>query len=305
MASSRLEQIEDCMAAGIEMPYMLLRIPMPSETPEVIRLTDISLNSEVSVLRMLDEEAKKQDKVHQVILMADLGDLREGFWDKDEMIDVAVEVEGNMRNLELAGVGTNLGCYGSVLATEEKLDELVEIAEKIETKIGRKLKYISGGATSSLMRVNDGDIPERINMLRCGEGILLARDLDVFYGYDMSYMHQDVYRLKAEVVEVKDKPTYPVGELAVDAFGKVPEYTDRGIRKKALLGIGKVDYGSADEIFPIDTGVEILGASSDHTILDIEDLDRELKPGDVLEFIINYASLVYLTNCRNVNIEYV
>lgn len=305
MASSRLEQIEDCMAAGIEMPYMLLRIPMPSETPEVIRLTDISLNSEVSVLKMLDEEAKKQDKVHQVILMADLGDLREGFWDKDEMIDVAVEVEENMRNLELAGVGTNLGCYGSVLATEEKLDELVEIAEKIETKIGRKLKYISGGATSSLMRVIDGDIPERINMLRCGEGILLARDLDVFYGYDMSYMHQDVYRLKAEVVEVKDKPTYPVGELAVDAFGKVPEYTDRGIRKKALLGIGKVDYGSADEIFPIDTGVEILGASSDHTILDIEDLDRELKPGDVLEFIINYASLVYLTNCRNVNIEYV
>lgn len=305
MASSRLEQIEDCMAAGIEMPYMLLRIPMPSETPEVIRLTDISLNSEVSVLKMLDEEAKKQDKVHQVILMADLGDLREGFWDKDEMIDVAVEVEENMRNLELAGVGTNLGCYGSVLATEEKLDELVEIAEKIETKIGRKLKYISGGATSSLMRVIDGDIPERINMLRCGEGILLARDLDVFYGYDMSYMHKDVYRLKAEVVEVKDKPTYPVGELAVDAFGKVPEYTDRGIRKKALLGIGKVDYGSADEIFPIDTGVEILGASSDHTILDIEDLDRELKPGDVLEFIINYASLVYLTNCRNVNIEYV
>ena len=98
------------------------------------------------MLRMLDEEAKKQDKVHQVILMADLGDLREGFWDKDEMIDVAVEVEENMRNLELAGVGTNLGCYGSVLATEEKLDELVEIAEKIETKIGRKLKYISDGA---------------------------------------------------------------------------------------------------------------------------------------------------------------
>ena len=94
---------------------------MPSETPEVIRLTDISLNSEVSVLKMLDEEAKKQDKVHQVILMADLGDLREGFWDKDEMIDVAVEVEGNMRNLELAGVGTNLGCYGLTRSEERRV----------------------------------------------------------------------------------------------------------------------------------------------------------------------------------------
>ena len=237
--------------------------------------------------------------------MADLGDLREGFWDKDEMIDVAAAIESEMTNLELAGVGTNLGCYGSVLATKEKLDELVDIAEKIESKTGRRLKYISGGATSSLMRVIDGDIPERINMLRCGEGILLARDLDVFYGYDMSYMHRDVYRLKAEVIEVKDKPTYPVGELAVDAFGKVPEYTDRGIRKKALLGVGKVDYGSTEEIFPVDSGVEILGASSDHTILDVEDFEGEIKPGDVLEFVVDYASLVYLTNCRNVNIEYV
>lgn len=305
IASSRLEQIEDARDYGIDLPYLLLRVPMMTELPEVVRLTDISLNSEIKVLKALNEEAGKQGKKHKVILMADLGDLREGFWDKDEMVSVAVTVENELANLELAGVGTNLGCYGSIEATSDKLDELVAIAENIEAKIGRTLEYISGGATTSLPRIINNDMPKRINLLRVGEGILLARDLDVFYGYDMSFMHQDVYTLKAEVIEVKDKPSHPVGKISIDAFGHTPEYVDRGIRKRALLGIGKVDYGSIDEIFPKDKGIEVIGASSDHTILDIEDAERNLEPGDIVSFGINYASIVYLTNCRNVQMVFV
>lgn len=305
IASSRLEQIEDAREYGIDLPYLLLRVPMMSELDEVVRLCDISLNSEVSVLKALNEAAGHQNKIHKVILMADLGDLREGFWDKDEMIDAALLTESELPYLELAGVGVNLGCYGSIEATADKLNELVEIAERIESKIGRKLEYISGGATTSLPRILDGDMPTRVNMLRVGEGIILARDLDVFYGIDMSWMHQDVYTLKAEVIEVKDKPSHPVGKISIDAFGHTPEYIDRGIRKRALLGIGKVDYGSIDEIFPKDKGVQVIGASSDHTILDIEDAERDLKPGDIVEFGINYASIVYLTNCRNVQIAFV
>ncbi len=305
IASSRLEQIEDAIDCGINLPMLLLRVPMLSELPEVVRLCDVSLNSELSVLKALNEEAAKQNKIHKVILMADLGDLREGFWDKDEMVDVAVMVENEMANLQLGGVGTNLGCYGSIEATADKLDELVSIAERIEGKIGRTLEYISGGATTSLPRIINNDMPKRINLLRVGEGILLARDLDVFYGYDMRFMHQDVYTLKAEVIEVKDKPSHPVGKISIDAFGHTPEYVDRGIRKRALLGIGKVDYGSIDEIFPKDKGIEVIGASSDHTILDIEDAERDLKPGDIVSFGINYASIVYLTNCKNVQIVFV
>ena len=134
IASSRLEQIEDAKNYGIDLPYLLLRVPMMTELAEVVRLTDISLNSEVKVLKALNEEARKQDKKHKVILMADLGDLREGFWDKDEMVDAALMVEKELTNLELAGVGTNLGCYGSIEATSDKLDELVAIAERIEGK---------------------------------------------------------------------------------------------------------------------------------------------------------------------------
>ncbi len=305
IASSRLEQLEDARNFGITLPFLLLRVPMMSEIPEVIRLTDISLNSELSVLRALNEEARRQDKLHKVILMADLGDLREGFWDKEEMVDVALIVENELDHLELSGVGTNLGCYGSIEATADKLDELVAIAEKIESKIGRQLEYISGGGTTSLPRILNGDMPKRINMLRVGEGILLSKDLPRFFDTNMDFMHDDVYTLKAEVIEVKSKPSHPIGKISIDAFGHTPEYIDRGIRKRALVGIGKVDYGSIDEITPKDKGIEIIGASSDHTILDIEDYEGELKPGDILSFDIVYASLVYITNCKNVQIVFI
>lgn len=305
IASSRLEQIEDAINAGIEKPMMLIRVPMLSEVKDVVRLAKISLNSEMEVIKALNEEAKKQGKLHQVILMADLGDLREGFWDKDEIVEVAEYIENKMINIQLVGVGTNLGCYGSVSPTADKLQELVDIAEKIEERLGRELEYISGGATSSLMRIWDKDIPERINLLRIGEGIILARDLDVFYGYDMSELKQDIFRLKAEVIEVKNKPSYPQGTIAVDAFGHTPTYVDRGMRKRALLAMGKVDYGDPAELISMEKGIEILGASSDHTIVDIEDAERDYKVGDIMTFDVCYATVVYLTSSRNVNIAFV
>lgn len=305
IASSRLEQLEHLRENGIRTPLMMIRVPMLSEAADVVRITDMSLNSEIEVLRALNEEAGKQDRKHQVILMADLGDLREGFWDREELTEAALITEMELQNLELAGVGTNLGCYGAVAATAEKLEELVACAEDIESRIGRKLEFISGGATSSLPRILEGDLPPRINMLRLGEGILLAADLQELWGYDMSFLHKDVFTLRAEVIEVKDKPSHPVGEIMFDAFGNRPVYEDRGIRKRALIAVGKVDYAFCEDLVPADKGVVVLGASSDHTILDIQDAERDIKVGDILEFRPHYSNLVYLSSSPNVEIVYI
>jgi predicted amino acid racemase len=134
IASSRLEQIEDAKNAGITKPMMMIRVPMLSEVEEVIRLCDYSLNSEEVVLEALNEEAGRQGKVHNVIIMADMGDLREGFWDKDEMTRVCKRVEDEMDNLHLSGIGTNLGCYGSINPTFEKEQELVDVFEEVNHK---------------------------------------------------------------------------------------------------------------------------------------------------------------------------
>ena len=305
IASSRLEQLEPLKENGIQTSLMMIRVPMLSEVADVVRITDISLNSEMEVLKALNKQAGLQDKKHKVILMADLGDLREGFWDKQEMLEAALAVENDLYNLELAGVGTNLGCYGAVAATPEKLQELVTIAETIEEHIGRELEFISGGATSTLPRIIEDNLPGRINLLRVGEGILIAKDLQDLWGYDMSYLHKDAFTLRAEVIEVKDKPTHPVGEIMFDAFGNQPVYEDRGIRKRALLALGKVDYAFPEALLPRQKGIVVLGASSDHTILDVEDAETDIQVGDVVEFDLCYATIVYVTNSDNIEKVYI
>lgn len=305
IGSSRLEQLEDAKNAGVKTPLTLIRIPMLTEVEDTIRIADVSLNSELVVLEALNKEAGKQGKRHNVIIMADIGDLREGFWDKEEMIRIAQKVENEMDNLYLLGIGTNVGCYGSLLPTVDKLNELVAIAEKIEKVIKRRLEFISGGATSSYMRVIDGNLPKRINHLRLGEGILLATDFARFYHYRHTALYKDIFKLEAEVIEAKNKPSYPQGKMSVDAFGHKPTYEDKGLRKKVLLGIGKVDYGDPNDLEPKDEGVKVLGAASDHTILDVTDAKKEYKIGDILEFPVFYSMLVYLTSSRNVNVEFI
>ncbi|WP_337740701.1 alanine racemase [Allisonella histaminiformans] len=252
------------------------------------------------MLRALNKAAGEAGKVHHVIIMANLGNLREGFWDKDEMVDVCAEVEEHMDNLDLAGVGVNVGCYGSVVATPEKLQELVDVARRVEERIGRKLDIVSGGASSSYMRVLDGNIPEGINNLRMGEEILLPQDLLYLYGYPLNGMYDDVFTLESQVIEVRDKPSYSVGELGVDAFGHKPVYIDKGIRRKVLLAMGHLDYCDYKDLIPQDKDVEILGCSSDHTIMDVTDAPRTYHVGDIVKFNLIYGTNLFLCHSQNV-----
>ena len=306
LGTSRLEQVERCRAAGVGGPWLLIRIPGLSELPDVVRLCETSLQSERVTLDALEEECVLQGKTHRVIVMADLGDLREGFWDKDEMVDVCVHVERELPHVELAGVGVNLTCYGSTKPTPEKMQALLDIAAHIEKRIGRKLEIISGGATSSYTLVHWGTMPAGINHLRIGENILLGKDLQVSWGIqDMDYLRMDGFTLRAEVVEVREKPTYPIGEFAIDAFGRKPVYVDRGIRRRAILALGRADVGELESLIPREAGLTVIGGSSDHCIVDVEDCPRRLEVGDIVEFSLCYSHLLYATSRSDITIQFV
>ena len=299
IASARLEHLEP-LKGKVKAKLMSIRIPMLSEVSDVVRITDISLNSEIKVLKTLNGEALKQNKIHNVILMKDLGDLREGFWEEDEIIEASLIVENELSNLHLLGIGTNLGCYGSIVPTENKLNELILLAEKIESKIGRKLEYISGGATSSLPRLFENNMPSRINMLRVGEAFIFPEVLNDDWNCNQNFMEEGVFKLQAEVIEIKTKASYPIGETYIDAFGNKPVYEDIGNRKRALVALGKVDYVFLDKLKLLEEGAFLVGASSDHTIIDITDAKRDIKIGDIIEFGLCYQTLVYLTNSTDV-----
>ena len=296
LGTSRLEQVARCRAAGVPGPWLLIRIPGLTELPDVVALCETSLQSEWPTLLALEEECLRQNKTHRVIVMTDLGDLREGFWDKKELVDVCERVERDLPHVQLAGIGVNLTCYGSTKPTPEKMNELVGLARQVEQRIGRKLEIVSGGATSSFTLVHWGTMPAGVNHLRIGEAILLGKDLQVDWGIrDMDYLRMDALTLRAEVVEVKDKPTYPIGEFAIDAFGRKPVYEDRGIRRRAILALGRADVGELENLIPREPGLTVIGGSSDHCIVDVEDCPRRLQVGDIVEFSLCYSHMLYAT----------
>lgn len=295
IGSSRIEQLKALKDRGFDMPLLLVRIPMMCEIEDVVKYSDISLVSEKETLNLLNKEAKAQNKIYGVVLMYDLGDLREGVFYKEELIRLAEYVEYESDNLYLEGIGSNLSCYGSVAPTTENLSQLAEAATEIEEKLNRKLNIISGGGTTTLPLLVRGGVPKKINHLRIGEGINNTQDLPLYWDTNIEGLDPDVFVLKAQIVEINEKPTHPIGQLMVNAFGDLPHYEDRGIRKRAIIALGNQDLGDSSRLVPKDKNMIVLGASSDHTILDIHDCDTEYKLGDIIEFNILYQAMLMTT----------
>ena len=176
----------------------------------------------------------------------------------------------------------------------------------MEDTIGRKLEIVSGGATSSFTLVHWGTMPEGINHLRIGEGILVAKDLQVDWGiHDMDYLRMDCMTLRAQIVEVKNKPTHPVGPIMVDCFCNRPTYEDRGIRRRAIAGIGRADVGDIMMLHPRTPGMTVVGGSSDHCILDVEDCDPCPQVGDIVDFDVIYLTMLYASAREDVAVKFV
>ncbi|NLJ58826.1 MAG: alanine/ornithine racemase family PLP-dependent enzyme [Tissierellia bacterium] len=300
LADSRIQNLKKYQ--GSKKERVLLRLPMNSEVDEVVKHSEISLNSEIVTIRNLNEAAAKQNKKHKVLLMIDLGDLREGIFFKDEEeIYSTVEEILKLTNIELFGLGVNLTCYGAVIPKRDNLSVLVEIAEKIEKKYNIKLEMISGGNSSSIYLIGEKELPERINNLRIGEAFLLGGE--TAYGEMLEGFYDDAFTLEAEIIELKEKQSVPIGETGVDAFGNKPVYEDRGIIKRAIIAVGRQDVDS-DNLHPIDSKIDILGASSDHLILDLTKSDKEYQVGSIVSFKVSYSSLLRASTSSYVEREY-
>ncbi len=287
LADSRLENLESIRKMGITLPLLLLRSPAPDQTERAVAFSDISLNSSFETLGLLSRAATAKRMTHKVILMVDVGDLREGVW-PDKLEDL-ISRTMRLNNLEILGIGCNLACYGGVIPTTEKMQMLIDLRDKVKHQTGLELRLISGGNSANLPLLASGGMPEEINHLRIGESIQLGRnvlDRSPFPG-----TRQDTYRIVVQVIELERKPSIPVGDRGQDAFGGTPEFVDRGWRKRAICNIGRQDVVIGN-LEPVDPGIIILGGSSDHLILDVEDAVDEVKVGSEISFMPGYAALL-------------
>ncbi|OOG26437.1 hypothetical protein B1C78_05070 [Thioalkalivibrio denitrificans] len=287
IADSRLESIHRLAAAGVPGHRLLLRLPALSAVDEVVGSVDASLNSELSVLTALSDAARGRGRVHEVILMVDLGDLREGVW-PDELVALARAVR-DLPGIAIRGVGANLACLGGVVPDEANMNRLVELAEAVEAAIGERLRWISGLNSSGLALLASGRLPGGINHARIGEAILLGRE--TIHRNPWPGTFQDAFALHAEVLELKRKPSRPVGERSQDAFGHLPAFEDRGERDRALVGIGREDM-DLEGLTPHDERLDIVGGTSGYLVVDVTEAAGEIRVGDTLGFTPNYSALV-------------
>lgn len=281
---SRIANIQKMREGGIDAQFILIRSPMPSEVERVVEFADVSLNTEISVIRLLADQATKHGKTHRVILMIELGDLREGILPSD--LEPVVKETLGMQGVKLAGVGTNLACFGGVKPTEANMQELSAIVDTLQRKFGINFEVVSGGNSANYQWFVSTPDVGRINHLRIGEAILLG--LDTLTRKRILAYIRAAFTLVTEVIELKTKPSKPYGEIAQDAFGHVPVYEDKGNIRRAILALGMQDV----DISAIKSRVKVnvLGASSDHLILDAR--DSGLEVGMEVRFDVNYGALL-------------
>jgi predicted amino acid racemase len=287
IGESRMENVARLRSAGIPGPFMLLRVPPLSRVDEAVEAVELSLNSELAVLSALSDAAQRAGRLHLVIVMVDLGDLREGVWPSD--VPAFVRAVASLEGLRLAGLGANLTCYGGVIPTERNMAQLVRLAEQVEQELGTRLAWLSGGNSSALPMIAAGRMPARINHLRIGEAILLGRETIQRTAWPGTF--QDAFLLEAEVIERKHKPSLPIGERTQDAFGRTPAIEDRGEVVRVLCDLGREDV-DIEGLVPRDARLRVLGASSDYLILDATAAGESVQVGDRLLFSLGYGALL-------------
>jgi predicted amino acid racemase len=284
---SRVENLArlraDVHVGAAPVPLTMIRAPMRSQADLVVGLADTSLNSEPRILDALAHAAVRQGAVHRVVLMVELGDLREGV-PAAELVPLARTVA--RPGLALAGIGTNLACRSGVIPEARKMDELSRLAEQVEMACGHRLDVVSAGNSANLgWALSTSDVG-RVDELRLGESILLGTDPLTRRSIDG--LRTDAFTLHAEVIEVQVKPAQPWGTQAQAAFGMPSADRRRGTVRQALVAIGRQDVDPDGLTAP--AGVTVLAASSDHLVLDLG--DHLVQVGDEIAFGLGYGALV-------------
>jgi ornithine racemase len=297
LADSKIANLKKMREANIKAEFVLLRSPSLSEVDLVIKFADLSINTEIAVIKSLSAAALRNEMQHKIILMVDMGDLREGILpaDLDGFIQEVLQLPG----IKLVGLGANFACLGGVKPTEDKMNSLSFLATHIKEVFMLPLAYISGGNSANYDWFMASEDIGSINNLRIGESIFLGRE--TLGRTRIPELYTNVFTFVAEVIESKIKPSVSEGETGQNAFGISPQFQDRGQIRRVILGVGCQDVLVTGLTPRVD--IEILGSSSDHLVIDAKRTD--LKVGDEVAFDLNYGALLSVMTSPYVGKKYI
>ena len=296
---SRVSNLKVVKNIDPDVQTVYIKPPPKKYIREIVTYADVSFNTELETIRLLSKEAEKQDRKHMIIIMIEMGDLREGVM-RDELIDFYGEIF-KLPNIEVIGLGTNLNCLHGVMPSSDKLIQLALYKQIIELKFNRTIRWVSGGTTVVLPLVLRGDLPESVNHFRIGEALYFG--IDLFSNETIEGMEPSVLELYTQVIEIHEKPLVPSGELAANPQGETMEIDEDLYGKtafRAILDIGYLDI-QPDFLIPKSKDIEIVDASSDMLVVNVGENESDLKVGDIVSFQLKYVGALGLMNSNYID----
>lgn len=298
VCDSRVSNLRRIKSINPDVETAYIKPPPKRSIRKIVEYADVSFNTEFETIRLLSEAAVQQGKTHKVIIMIELGELREGVM-RGDFIDFYAKVF-ELPNIEVIGIGTNLTCMYGVLPNHDKLIQLSLYKQLIEVKFNKKIPYVSGGSSVTIPLIFQHLLPEGVNHFRVGETLFLGTD--VYNNKPFDQMHNDVFKLYAEIIELTEKPSVPMGELGHNLTGEVLEFEQQDKQEssyRAIIDLGLLDIESG-HLLPVDSNIKVVGESSDMIVVDLGENPQKYKVGDLLEF-----SMTYMGTLRVMNSDYV
>ncbi|MCH8487816.1 MAG: alanine/ornithine racemase family PLP-dependent enzyme [Candidatus Cyclonatronum sp.] len=291
---SRISNLKAAKEISDKIQTVYIKPPPKKIIEDIIRWADVSFDSDISTIRMLSDEAVRQNKVHKIIIMIEMGDLREGVV-RDDLIDFYEQVF-NLPNINVTGLGTNLNCLYGVMPNTDKLIQLTLYKQIIELKFNKKIPWISGGTSVTVPLLLRHEIPSGINHFRVGEALYFG--LDLFTNKTIEGMEDSVMELYAQIIELHEKPLVPSGELGLNPQGTRMEIDESLYGKtshRAILDIGYLDI-DPKYLMPVNDDIEIVDASSDMLVVNVGDNTRNYEVGDFVRFRLKYMGALGIMN---------
>lgn len=170
------------------------------------------------------------------------------------------------------------------------MGQLLEMAGATEALVGHSL-VVSGGNSSVIPMAAAGRLPAGISSLRVGESAL--HGTDTLTRWPLPGLRVDAFTLEVPVVECRKKPSLPYESVAQNAWGDSPTFVDKGVRRRAICALGRQDC-YVEGLTPLDPRIYVLGASSDHLLLDVDALLVAPRTGEAIAFRPNSAATAQL-----------
>ncbi len=297
ICDARLTNLRIIKRLKPEVETIYIKPPAKKSISDVVQYADVSFNSEYVTIQWLSDEAKKQGKVHRIIIMLELGDLREGVMG-ESLVEFYNKVF-ELPNIEVVGIGSNLNCLNGVMPSKDKLIQLSLYRQLLEAKFNQTIKGVSGGSSVMVPLLLKGLIPKDVNHFRIGETLFFGSD--IFAEKTIEGMRDDVFTLHAEIIEITEKPVNPYGQMEANPSGEKTELKSddfAATQKRAILDIGLLDIAKPEFLIPLNENMEFIGASSDMLVLNLEGAQRDYKVGDTVCFKMTYMGALRVMNSQ-------